>query len=249
MYNAAHLVELMHYAPEYGFTGVGGGPAAGGDSRPVLNASQGVPLHFSLAELKRRRDEYIARLNGIYQKNLEGSNVKLIRGRARFEGPHRVVVEGGPADGGGEATVVEAEHILVATGSRPALPNVPGVEHCIDSDKFFELDTQVSEIMQAIGATQQQSIVYGIALQPARVLVIGGGYIATELAFVFQALGSKTTIAVRATDGPLRGFDPLVRAELKTHMLGAGLEYLDGFHLDSITKCVPSLGFLRMAVS
>ena len=72
------------------------------------------------------------------------------------------------------------------------MPDIPGAEHCISSDGFFEL-----------------------AEMPKRVLVIGGGYIAAEFAGVFGALKADTTWAFRHAT-PLRHFDQIVRDTLMT---------------------------------
>lgn len=79
-----------------------------------------------------------------------------------------------------------ADHILIATGGHPVLPSIPGAEYGIDSDGFFELDEL-----------------------PARVAVIGAGYIAVEVAGVLNSLGAETDLFLRK-DKPLRGFDPLL---------------------------------------
>ena len=95
---------------------------------------------------------------------------------------------------------VTAAIILVATGSTPRLPDIEGIEHVLTSDGFFELKEQ-----------------------PKEVAVIGGGYIACELAGVFAALGTKTHLIYRA-DLPLRGFDGDLRRELDAALRGGGME-------------------------
>jgi glutathione reductase (NADPH) len=111
------------------------------------------------------RSAYIARLNGIYQKNLEGSNITIVRGRGEFVGERQVRVND---------ETFTAEHVLVATGGRPLVPSVPGAELGITSDGFFDLQEL-----------------------PKRVLIVGAGYIAVELAGIFAVLGSATSIAIR----------------------------------------------------
>ena len=85
-----------------------------------------------------------------------------------------------------DGTIYSADHILVAVGGKPALPAIPGVEHGITSDGFFELKER-----------------------PSRAVVVGAGYVAVELAQIFAGLGSNTTLAVRG-DTVLRHFDTLV---------------------------------------
>ncbi len=78
---------------------------------------------------------------------------------------------------------IRAEHILIAVGGKPSRPDVKGAEYGIDSDGLFEL-TQL----------------------PKRVAVVGAGYIAVEIAGVFNSLGAQTHLFVRG-DRPLRSFD------------------------------------------
>ena len=68
--------------------------------------------------MKQKRDAYIKRLNGINFNNLQKDNVEYISGHATFVGPKEVVV--------GDQKLT-AEHILVATGTKPMIPqNTPG---------------------------------------------------------------------------------------------------------------------------
>jgi glutathione reductase (NADPH) len=80
--------------------------------------------------LKERRDAYVKRLNGIYEKNLDTRKVTLLRGAARFIDRHTVAV--------GNDTY-QAEDIVIATGGKPIVPHVHGAELGITSDGFFEL--------------------------------------------------------------------------------------------------------------
>lgn len=93
-----------------------------------------------------------------------------------------------------------APHIVIATGGQPLRPDIPGAELGIDSDGFFALEQQ-----------------------PQRVAVVGSGYIAVELAGVFNALGSKVSMLVRG-DYLLRPFDELIRDELMAQMQADGVE-------------------------
>jgi hypothetical protein len=107
--------------------------------------------------LRVARDAYITRLNGIYERNLANRKVELVRGHAAFAGPNEVRV--------GDR-LLEAPHVVIATGGRPSVPPIPGAGHGITSDGFFEL-----------------------AERPRRIAVVGSGYIAVELA------GSATACA------------------------------------------------------
>ena len=86
---------------------------------------------FSWPALKRARDAYVERLNGVYARNLEAAGVSRCEGTARFVGP-RTVEAGGVR--------LSADHVVIATGGVPMVPPTPGAELGITSDGFFELD-------------------------------------------------------------------------------------------------------------
>jgi glutathione reductase (NADPH) len=147
------------------------------------------------AGFRARRDAYIARLRGIYARNLERRSVPLHRGFARFLDAHTLDVDG---------ATLRAARVVIATGSRPAMPRVPGVELGITSDEFFELE--------AI---------------PRRVAVIGSGYIAVEIAGVMNAFSDEVTLFVRR-DAILRDFDPMIQAALAREMAASGMAIRSG---------------------
>lgn len=80
--------------------------------------------------LKERRDAYVKRLNGIYERNLGNREVSLIRGSARFVDRNTVAVGN---------DIYTAGRIVIATGGEPIVPHIHGAEHGITSDGFFEL--------------------------------------------------------------------------------------------------------------
>ena len=92
-----------------------------------------------------------------------------------------------------------APHITLAVGGNPALPNLPGIERAITSDGFFDLPAR-----------------------PARVAVVGSGYIAVELAGVFASLGSQVHQFVRE-EGVLRQFDAMLGSALAREMAAEGI--------------------------
>ena len=175
MWYAAHQAHAFHHAANYGFD-----VTVGGHDWPGLKA---------------RRDAYIERLNGIYERNLDNRGVTYITGRARFIDAHTLDVDG---------MTYAADRIVIATGGRPMVPDIPGAELGITSDEFFELEDR-----------------------PKRVLVAGSGYIAVELAGVFRALGSDVQLVVRK-DSVLRSFDSTLSAELMDAMDKNGIELETG---------------------
>jgi glutathione reductase (NADPH) len=158
MWHGAQVAEAIKlYAPDYGFD---------------------VELkNFDWAKLVESREAYIGRIHKGYEGYLAKNGVTVINGFAKFVDNKTIEVNG---------EHYTADHISIAVGGRPSIPNIPGAEYGIDSNGFFELDEQ-----------------------PRRVAVIGAGYIAVELAGVLSSLGTETHLVVRK-HAPLRNFDPLV---------------------------------------
>ena len=148
-------------------------------------------------KLIANKDKEIDRLNGIYKNLLENAGARIIDGTATFVDAHTIDV------GGRRYTF---EYVLVATGSWPALPPTPGIEHAITSNEAFHLDTL-----------------------PERVVIVGGGYIAVEFATIFHGLGAHVTQLYRG-DLFLRGFDVDVRKVLADEMRKRGVDLR--FHAD-----------------
>jgi glutathione reductase (NADPH) len=164
-WNAAFIAETIHDAKSYGF-------------------SVETTKPFDWPYFKRKRDAYVKRLNGIYEKNLENDKVEYIHGRAHLTGTNEaeVVLDDG------SKTTIRAKKILLAVGGHPTIPqNIPGSEYGIDSDGFFEIEKQ-----------------------PKKVALVGAGYIAVEFAGMFNALGTETHLFIRH-DKFLRAFDPMVQ--------------------------------------
>ncbi|KAB7624286.1 glutathione-disulfide reductase [Alkalilimnicola sp. S0819] len=117
MWNAANVFHAVAGAHTYGI----------GAGEPSLDWTQ----------LKARRDAYIARLNGIYERNLEKDAVSLIEGHACFVDAHTLEVDG---------ERYSADHIVIATGGYPVRPGIPGAELGTDSDGFFELENRPEKV-------------------------------------------------------------------------------------------------------
>ncbi len=105
-----------------------------------------------------------------------------------------------------------ADHIVIATGGRPIVPNVPGSELGITSDGFFALTDQ-----------------------PRRVAVIGGGYIGVELAGMLSALGSQVTV-VALEARLLEVFDPMISQVLMREMQQQGVDLRLSFQVAGLAK-------------
>lgn len=182
MWYAGQIAEaIRHYGPDYGFD---------------------VTVdRFDWSRLLANRSAYIERIHASYETSLARNKVDVIRGFASF-------VDGRTIEVNGER--MTADHILIATGTRPSRPAIPGAEHGVDSDGFFAL-----------------------AALPRRTAIVGAGYIAVELAGVLHSLGSETHLFVRH-DAPLRGFDPMLSETLIQVMEAEG----PTLHRHSVLKAV-----------
>ncbi len=181
MWNTSRIAEVLHDARGYGFDVERRG--------------------FDWRTIKQARDAYIVRLNDIYDRGLDTAGVAVSTGYARFSGAKRVAV------GHDEYS---ADHILVATGGRPVIPDIDGAELGITSDGFFELEDL-----------------------PRCVCVVGAGYIAVELAGVLNALGSEVTMLLRK-EMLLRSFDATLRETLMEEMERAGINILTRVQIERL---------------
>jgi len=122
---------------------------------------------FDWATLIANKDAEIARLEGIYRRNVENAGAQAFQTRATLLDAHTVLLAG-------DRRKVSARTILIATGGHPVVPAVPGAKHAITSNEAFHLPRV-----------------------PESILIVGGGYIAVEFAGIFAGLGAKTTLVYR----------------------------------------------------
>ncbi|AZG34196.1 MULTISPECIES: glutathione-disulfide reductase [Shewanella] len=182
MWYGAHVAEALNlYAKDYGFD-------------VTINK-------FDWSTLVDNREAYISRIHDAYGRGFASNKVTFLNGYGRFINNNTIEVDG---------EHYTADHIVVATGGAPTIPDIPGAEYGIDSDGFFALREQ-----------------------PKRVAVIGAGYIAVEVAGVLHALGSETHLLVRK-HAPLRNFDPILTDALVEAMATDG----PTLHTHSVPKSV-----------
>jgi glutathione reductase (NADPH) len=152
---------------------------------------------FNWPTLVKAKEAEITRLEGLYARGQSSAGVDVVKSRAVFENAHTLRLL---ADG----RKIRAKHILIATGGRPFLPALPGIEHAITSSEAFDL-----------------------AEQPKRIVIAGGGYIAVEFAGIFAGLGSEVTLIHRG-DNILRGFDEDLRTAVRTAYEKRGIRLVLG---------------------
>src|SRR4051812_27176084 len=151
-----------------------------------------VPVpSFDWPALIDAKDREIERLSQIYRNMLKNSGVELIEGRGVLVDPHTIEI-------GGRAYT--ADKILVAAGSHPTVPDIPGIQHVISSNEALDLPAL-----------------------PRRIVIVGGGYIAVEFAGIFNGIGAEVVELIRREE-LLYGFDDDIRIALAQEMRGRGVE-------------------------
>lgn len=147
---------------------------------------------FNWTAFRTKLEAELDRLEGVYRKLLANSGVDTFDQRAVLVDPHTVEL----ADG----TRRTAKHILIATGGRPSVAELPGAELALTSNDMFHLDEL-----------------------PERLLIVGGGYIACEFAGIMNGLGVEVIQFYRG-EQILRGFDDEARGLVCEEMCQNGIK-------------------------
>src|SRR6185369_14270094 len=146
----------------------------------------------------------VGRLEGAYTETLTNHDVTIFSERAELTGANALKLAGGKT--------LTADKILIATGARPQMPQVEGIEHAISSNEVFHLDAL-----------------------PKRIVIVGGGYIANEFAGIFQEFGSQVTL-VNRSDVMLRHYDQQVVDRLIQISLRKGIDFKFNSLIDRIER-------------
>lgn len=158
-------------------------------------------------ELVREKDELVASLRQAKYIDVVAGNprIQVLEGRARLRDAHTVEVEG---------ETHRASKVVIATGARPALPPIPGLDAAHVWDSTAALDAK--EL-------------------PRELIVLGGRYVALELGQMFARLGSRVTI-VQRSEQLLPGEDPDVAAALRELLEQEGIHVRVGHQLERVTR-------------
>ena len=144
------------------------------------NAPFGIETNFISADWEKIRDRVFNRIDPITESGLNYRislpNVTVYRSPGRFIDEKTILVDD---------DVITAEQIVVAAGARPSVPDIPGISEVpyLTSDEMMRVDEL-----------------------PSHLVIIGGGFIAVEMAHIFSAFGSEVTIVHRG-DRLLREMD------------------------------------------
>ena len=154
-----------------------------------------------LGRFQEYKDRVVGRLGDGMRRQLDAAGVRVAKGRFRFTRADQAVIE---RDDGGPSRFVEFRDVVLATGSRPAtLPHLPcDGRNVLDAADVLALDTL-----------------------PARVAVVGGGYIGVELGTALAKLGARVTI-VEALGRLLPAMDPAVAPPVLASLTALGVDVL-----------------------
>ncbi|MFC4891751.1 glutathione-disulfide reductase [Pseudofrancisella aestuarii] len=165
---------------------------------------------FDWKVLKEKRATYIGNIHGFYDRLLDKWDITHFNNWGKFKDNKSIELDNGE--------VVTADHIYISPGAYPIVPdNIPGAEFGITSDGFFELEDT-----------------------PKKAVIVGGGYIAVEIAGVLNALGTDVTIVIRK-EKPLRGFDNDIVDTLVESMNTLGLKILNNNNITKVEKAGANL--------
>jgi len=159
---------------------------------------------FDWAVLRDNVLAEVSRLEGAYTETLTNHKVTIFPERATVTGPNSVRLASGKE--------VTADKILIATGARPAMPCIDGVDHAISSNEVFHLEKL-----------------------PKRIVIVGGGYIANEFAGIFQEFGTQVTL-VNRSDVLLRHYDQQIVDRLIQISLRKGIDFKFNATIDKVEK-------------
>jgi dihydrolipoamide dehydrogenase len=170
-------------------------------------------VRVDMKKMQAWKGDVVGKLTGGVRQLLKSNGCDYLTGTARLTGPHTVEVlsaeaavrsTGGP--GVGKTTTIHADHIVLATGSRPI--EIPGFK--FDGDR----------VVDSTGALAFTEV-------PRRLVVIGGGYIGIEIGTLYAKLGSQVTV-VEALPAILSGTDPELGQLVARKLKKLGVEVLTG---------------------
>lgn len=160
-------------------------------------------LDINYDKFLQSRDRYIDDARERQTKSLENSGVELIEGKAKFLSNNEIVVED---------QVYRSEKFVIATGARPVMPDIEGIELVDTSKDFFQWT--------------------GL---PKSALIVGGGYIGVELAFVLRGFGVEIQL-IHGSDLPIDNFDVMLSEAVMYHMEEAGINFIHNKEVDRFTQ-------------
>jgi mercuric reductase len=156
-------------------------------------------IDLDFGALVGQKDALVHEYRGKKYESLIGGRISLEHGHVRFVDPHTVEVDG---------TRIRGDRILIATGSRPVLPPIAGL------DEVPYLTSDLLTVDEAMALRDR----------PASLLIVGGGYVALELGQMFSRFGTRVTMLERHGQLLARGYEPEVGRSLGDILAKEGLD-------------------------
>jgi mercuric reductase len=170
-------------------------------AHPRYPGIQPVRLEVDFQRLIQQKDDVVAAYRRKKYENLLGGGLQLKQGHAEFIDSRTVQV-------GHERLTGKA--ILIATGSRPVLPEIPGLA---------DVPYLTSDLLTSGESVELTEL-------PRSLIILGGGYVALELGQMFQRLGTQVTIVERSDELFSRSYEPEVGPALRRILTAEGVELL-----------------------
>ena len=155
------------------------------------------------SKLIKEKNIELDRLNKVYLTSLKNSKVSTFYGVGKILNKNKISIND---------KNITTNNVLIAVGGKSFMPNIPGVEFCINSDQALDLKTF-----------------------PKKIIINGGGYIALEFAGIFRSLGSDVTIIYRGKN-ILRGFDHDISKTIKKEYKKQNIKILTEVNLSMVEK-------------
>ncbi|NJD29945.1 MAG: mercury(II) reductase [Chloroflexi bacterium] len=179
-------------------------------AHPRYDGLAAAKVEVDFPALVRQKDDVVRDYRTKkYAAVAEGSGVEVLSGDARLTGPHTIALDG---------RTIEADRLLIATGSRPKVPPIAG----LDSVPYL-----TSDLLEADEAGRLDEL-------PESLVVLGGGYVAVELAQLFARLGSRVTLVARS--GLLRGYEPMLGETLAEAFRSEGIEVVTSARVERVSS-------------
>ncbi|MFE6133217.1 FAD-dependent oxidoreductase, partial [Streptomyces sp. NPDC056437] len=185
------------------------------DARRVDGARQAVTGALDTARVFARRDHYVTDWDDSGQAQwVKSIGADLFRGHGRIDGPRRVIVT---SDQGARRILTARHAVAVATGSRPQLPDIPGIQEARPWTNRHGTDSSTV---------------------PGRLAIVGGGGVGAEMATLWQGLGSHVTLLARRSLLPR--LEPFVGELLAESLSRSGADVRIGRQVTSLTRPDPA---------
>jgi mercuric reductase len=168
-------------------------------------------MGLEFRQLVAQKDEVIHDYREKKYESLVGARIKVERGHAQFLDDHTVEVDGRRLTG---------DRILIATGSRPVVPPVEGLDRVPYLTSDLLTSDEPAELTEC----------------PRSLLVVGGGYVALELGQMFSRFGAEVTILERGSQLLAHGYEPQVGPSVREIFEGEGIRVVAGAAVRSLRQ-------------